>query len=173
MDDKWFRWRTRRKTPASAVEVTAQALYDALVKDTLSPALRALGFKGSGGRYSMPCSDCWALLGLQKSAYSDAADVQFTINLLVANKSAWGAARQERHQLPERPTATTLYGEPASQMRIGELTPEGADKWWRVHSRAHTAAVGNDVVHDIREYALPWLRHQIQERRCGAEEPPN
>jgi hypothetical protein len=31
--------------------------------------------------------------------------------------------------------------------------------------------VGNDVVHDIREYALPWLRHQMQERRCGAEEP--
>jgi hypothetical protein len=87
MDDKWLRWRTRRKTPANAVEVSAQALYDALVKDTLSPAFRALGFKGSGGRYSMPGSDCWALLGLQKSAYSDAAEVQFTINLLVVNKS--------------------------------------------------------------------------------------
>jgi hypothetical protein len=119
----------------------------------------------------MPCSDCWALLGLQKSAYSDAAEVQFTINLLVVNKSAWGAARQQRHHLPERPTPTTLYGEPASQVRIGQLTPEGADKWWRVHSQADMADVGNDVVHDITEYALSWLRHQMQERRV-AEEPP-
>ena len=163
MDDKWLRWRARRKTRASAVEVPAQAMYDALVKDTLSPALRALGFKGSAGRYSMPCSDCWALLGFQKSAYSDAVEVQFTINLLVVNKSAWNAARQEAPHLPERPTPTTWYGEPAAQARIGDLTPEGEDKWWRVYSPANMAAVGNDVLHDITEYALPWLRHQTHE----------
>ncbi len=146
---------------ADAVDVTAQATYAALVKDSLGPALRGLGFKGSGGRYSMPCSGCWALLSLQKSAYSEPAEVQFTVNLLVVNKSAWDAARQERPHLPERPAATTFFGEPTSQVRIGHLAPGGADKWWSVCSEGDMKTVCDDVLHDVGGYALPWLRRQM------------
>ena len=76
----------------------------------------------------MDSPDCWALLSLQKSAYSDAAEVQFTVNLLIANKAEWVAARTERPHLPQRPAAGTIYGEPAIQERIGMLMPESADK---------------------------------------------
>jgi hypothetical protein len=61
------------------VEITtvpAQETYADLVKGQISPELRVLGFKGSGGRYSLPSSTCWALLSFQKSAYSDATEVQ-------------------------------------------------------------------------------------------------
>lgn len=47
MDGKRLRGRTRRRLSASAVDVTAQVMYHDLVKGSLSPALRELGFKGS------------------------------------------------------------------------------------------------------------------------------
>jgi hypothetical protein len=52
MDDEWLQWRLRTRTPASAVDVPVQVVYDAMVKEVLSPGFRELGLKGSGGRYS-------------------------------------------------------------------------------------------------------------------------
>ena len=108
MDGKWLRWPTRKRVSANAVGVAAQSIYQDIVKDSLSPALRQLGFKGSGGRYSLPCAHCWAQLGFQKSVYSDAEEVQFTANLQVVNTSDWAEARTERPYLPERPAPGTI-----------------------------------------------------------------
>ncbi|MEQ4210174.1 DUF4304 domain-containing protein [Actinopolymorpha sp. B9G3] len=168
MDDKWWQWRARRRTPASAVDVPAQAIYDAMVKEVLSPSFREMGLKGSGGRYSWASQTCWALMSLQKSAYSDAVEIQFTVNLLVANKQQWEAARSQRTYLPERPSAGTIYGDPAAQERIGMVQPDRADKWWRIHPEVDLAAVTTDVLNDTREFAIPWLRQQV-EGRGGAD----
>jgi hypothetical protein len=40
-----------------------------------------------------------------------ADEIQFTVNLLVANRLQWEAARTERPHLPERPSAGTIDGE--------------------------------------------------------------
>ncbi|GAB3892606.1 DUF4304 domain-containing protein [Kibdelosporangium lantanae] len=146
--------------------MTAQTIYARLVKDTLSPALREVGFKGSGGRYSLPWAECWAQLAFQKSAYSDAAEVRSTLNLQVVNKSDWTAARADRPHLPVRPAPSTFYGDPAVQVRIGQLTADSADKWWRINSDVDVAAVATDVIHDVREHAMPWFDQQMRERRC-------
>lgn len=165
MDGKWLQWRTRKRVPATAVEVTAQVMYQRLVKDSLSPALRDLGFKGSGGRYSLPSSRCWAQLGLQKSAYSDAKEVQFTANLQVVNSADWAEARTRRPHLPQRPAPSTMYGaDVGADTRIGSLTPDGADKWWRVYREVDIPVVVNDFIHDVREYAMPWFAEQIRTR---------
>lgn len=164
MDSEWREWRLRPKTPGSAVEVTAQAMYAALVKDVLSPGFRDLGLKGSGGRYALASPGFWALMSLQKSAYSDAIEIQFTVNLLAVNREAWEAARAERPHLPERPAAGVLYGEPTAWERIGRLTPDRADKWWRIDDGVDKAEVAADVLHDVRQFALPWLREQLRDR---------
>jgi hypothetical protein len=167
VDGKWLQWRTRKRVPASAVEVTAQVMYQHLVKESLSPALRELGFRGSGGRYSLPCAHCWAQLGFQKSSYSGAKEVQFTAKLQVANTSAWEHGRSERPYLPERPAPGTIYGgDVAAYARIGDLTPDASDKWWRIHGDIDAAAVVADVIHDVREYAMPWLVEQMRARDC-------
>jgi hypothetical protein len=44
-----------------------QATYRAMLRDDIAPALRALGLKGSGSRYSLPDPESWALLGFQAS----------------------------------------------------------------------------------------------------------
>jgi uncharacterized protein DUF4304 len=164
MDDEWLQWRLRTRTPASAVDVPVQVVYDAMVKEVLSPGFRELGLKGSGGRYSWASPTCWALLSLQKSAYSDAVEIQFTVNLLVASRLQWEAARAERRHLPERPSAGTIYGEPAAQERIGMVRPGLADKWWRVYPGVDPAAVTTDVLQDVRDFAIPWLRKQVESR---------
>jgi hypothetical protein len=141
-----------------------QAVYEAMVKDVLSPGFRELGLKGSGGRYSWAAPGFWALLSLQKSAYSDAAEIQFTVNLLVASKAQWEAARAARPYLPERPSAGTVYGEPAVQERIGMIHRDRADKWWRLYAGVDETAVTDDVLHDVRDFAIPWLKQQVESR---------
>lgn len=164
----WLRWRARRKTSASEMAVTAQTVYDELVKATISPGIRSHGLSGSGGRYTLRCEPCWVLASLQKSSYSDAAEIRFTLNLLVANRATWGAARREKPYLPDRPSAGTIYGAGESRTRIGELLPDGADKWWRIHREVDPAAVAADFLHDFEQYGLPWLRREMSAQGCDA-----
>jgi len=166
VDPDWLEWRTREKTPASAVSVPVQAVYNDLVKERLSPAFRRLGFTGSGGRYSLKSDSCWALLGLQKSAYSDAREVQFTANLLVVARAAWSAMRAERTYLPERPSPSTKYGPPAAIQRIGRLLPDPADLWWRLTTDSDISAVAEDALNKVRDYGLPWLQQQMRLQDC-------
>jgi hypothetical protein len=167
VDEKWLAWRTRRRVAAAAVSVAAQDLYDQLVKQSLSPALRGLGFTGSGGRYSLRNEDCWALVGLQKSAYSDGHEVRFTVNLLVANKQAWDALRAEKTYLPRRPAPGTRYGYEVAQSRIGDLLPDRADAWWRIYNGVDINSVAQDVIASVERFGVPWLREQLAAQRCG------
>jgi dihydrofolate reductase len=93
------------------------------------------------------------------------AYVQFTINLIVVGRASWDAMRQERPHLPERPSAGVLFGGAVAQTRIGVLTTEGEDKWWRIYDGVDQKAVAADVIHDVRAFALPWLRARIDEQR--------
>jgi hypothetical protein len=144
----------------------AQNLYDTLVKTKLSPALREMGFIGSGGRYSLRAEACWSLLGLQKSAYSDREEVRFTVNLLVVNKGVWASMRSDKDYLPEKPAPGALYGQHVAQARLGTLLPHGEDTWWRVYTGVNLEAVAEDLLTGIELYGLPWLRAQMG-RHCG------
>jgi hypothetical protein len=100
-------------------------------------------------------------MGLQKSAYSNGNEVQFTANVLVASKSVWAQMRAQQSHLPDRPTPTTFYGHGVSQRRIGELLPGEADTWWRVYDGVDLEAVADEVVTSIKTHVLPWMREQL------------
>lgn len=160
----WWDWRLRPRgaanvdTPQAGV-ATAQQNYEVLVKDHLSPAFRDVGLRGTGGRYSLPIEvPGWALLGLQKSSYSDKAEIRFTVNLLVVTRASWFEARESKPYLPEKPSAGVIYGAGEAQARIGSLHPDGADKWWRVLAGPPALAVADDVIQDVATLALPWLQ---------------
>jgi hypothetical protein len=45
------------------------------------------------------------------------------------------------------------------------MVPAGsADKWWRVYPGINPAAVTTDVLQDVRDFAIPWLRQQVESR---------
>jgi hypothetical protein len=147
--------------------MTAQETYAAMLRDEVAPALHALGLKGSGQRYELPSDDYWAIVGFQKSKWSDAAEVAFTLNLTVASRLGWAEARTMRPSLPERPSPTrTLYGADVDQRiwqaRIGLLLGEQIDRWWKVTAGQNTRALAAELIDVIREQALPALRERMR-----------
>jgi uncharacterized protein DUF4304 len=90
----------------AAVE-DAQTVFKAWTKDALAPALRGMGFRGSGQVFTLPDEECWALLGIQKSTSSTSELLKFTLNFSVANRHLWNGAgdRPEQHD----PCLPTTY----------------------------------------------------------------
>jgi hypothetical protein len=117
--------------------------------------------RGSGGRFEFPSDVVWAQMGFQKSTYSDSQEVRFTVNLSVIRREAWEEHRLGRQHLGEKPTPTLHYGAWADQVRIGTLTPEGGDKWWRIVRGVQSVTVLEDALHDLLTYGVPWLRERL------------
>jgi hypothetical protein len=131
-----------------------------MMKEEIAPALRRLGFKGSGQRYELPSGTHWAILGFQKSAYSDSADARFTINLTVVGRDEWEEARRQRPYIGERPKPSTYSGV-GWESRIGQLMPGGEDRWWRISGDLPTEPVAGEVISAIEEFALPAMRARM------------
>jgi hypothetical protein len=160
---KTVAWMTRargRNAPAMS-DVTAQDTYASMLKDRISPRLREAGLVGSAGRFSLPSDSHWALVGFQKSAFSDRYEVRFTINLVAVKKSDWDQLRLEQPHLAKRPQPTFHHPEPALSMRIGQLVDDGEDKWWRIVPTGDQEPIADEVIRDLTEAGIPWLREQI------------
>lgn len=161
---RFLRWRTRPKKHESDAHHPSPPLqvYAEWMKTAFGPALRAEGMRGSGGRFEFPSEVVWAQLGFQKSTYSDAQEVRFTVNLSVIRRDEWHQQTSAHPHLGERPKPTFHYGAWADQARIGTLTPGGEDKWWRiVRGAARLDVVRDDAIHDLLTYGVPWLRERI------------
>ena len=106
-----------------------------MLSEGIRPALKALGFAGSGSTFVWPSTASFAQLGIQKSQFSSRDGLKFTMNITVADKSAWEAARSARPHLPTKPAPNTFYGDYVWQRRIGKLLPGSEDKWWTLSPR--------------------------------------
>lgn len=131
------------------------------MKSDFGPALRSAGLRGSNGRFELPSERYWAQLGFQKSAHSDRQEVRFTVNLSVIGRDEWDTQTATKPYLGERPTPNTKYGAWADQVRIGQLTPDGEDKWWRIIRGLPPTGMRDDATHDLLTYAVPWLRSRM------------
>jgi Domain of unknown function (DUF4304) len=154
---------------AARGQMNAQEKFAAMLRDEVAPALRELGFKGSGQSYQIPNETCWALLGFQKNKWSSADHVMFTANVTVVSRAAWDEARAERPYLKERPSPNSYYGTFAWQDRIGMLMPRGEDHWWDVVAETDMRDTAASVVEAVRDFVLPAMRDEI--RRAESGEP--
>lgn len=161
--ESFLAWRTRPRGAyaESLPAVAAQDLYAALIKDEISPAMREHGLVGSGGRYAMKSDSHWALVGFQKSRYSDRAEVQFTVNLLAVSRDEWQSLIAEHPHYGAKPSASVLYAEPVRSTRIGYLLEDPEDRWWRIYDGQDIDRVRSEVISALIERGLPWLREQI------------
>jgi hypothetical protein len=144
---------------------TAQDLYRAMVRDSVAPRLRAMGWKGSGQKYVLPDARAWVLLSMQLSRGDTASLLRFTVNISVIGKDAWVAFREEQPTLPARPLASRYYGPTFFWRRIGDLLPADEDIWWEVaadHSQGQIDRVADEVCGAMAEYAMPEIRRLIR-----------
>lgn len=127
------------------------------MKEWFAPALRGVGLKGSGGRFELPSEKYWALLGFQKSAYSDSQALKFTVNLSVIGRDVWAEQASAEAHLGKKPAPSTFYGSWAKQIRIGQLTPAAEDLWWWLRRGDDPRPVVDHVVSMLIDTAVPWL----------------
>jgi hypothetical protein len=132
-----------------------------MMKDSVAPALRGLGFTGSGQVFSLPSQTHFAQLGFQKSTYSTSDRVRVTANIAVIPVDVWEQARADSPHLPKKPAPSVFYGAFAWQKRIGDLLPSGEDMWWVIDGRSDAGPVATDIVESVRQYALPAMKEQL------------
>ena len=82
------------------------------------------------------------------------------MNLSVRRRDDWAEQTAAAPHLGQRPTPNTHYGAWADQARLGQLTPEGEDKWWRIVRSVESSEARDDAVHDLLTYGVPWLRER-------------
>lgn len=100
------------------------------------------------------------MLGFQKSAFSDANQIRFTINVAVVSRDVWEAARKKWPELPPRPTVNVPQG-PVWWRRLGHLITTGEDIWWVVEAGMDTAELADAVLRAVEDYGLPAMRAQM------------
>ncbi len=133
-----------------------------MMRDRVAPALRELGFQGSGQAFTLPAPDHFVILGFQKSANSDRSEVSFTINVSAVSKAAWRRMCDERTYLPETPSPNTYYCDDAWQQRIGALMPRSdREPWWTVRAGESAESVADEVLNVVRDYAVPAIEDQL------------
>src|SRR5437868_10191598 len=140
--------------------VRAQDRFRELMRDHLGPALRAMGFKGGRQDFVLPDDRHWILLGVQRSRWSDSTDVEFTIQLTVADRQEWDRLRAE-HGYGDRPYSTRFYGPTIWQTRLGNLMGKSDDGWWHVRPDSDLAALGAELASAVRRSGLPAIRAEM------------
>lgn len=148
---------------AVAVGTSAQDAFTRMVKESLWPRLREVGFTGSGLTFKWPEPDAYMMIGLQKSTSSMKDSVKFTANVSVTTKARWAEMRSESSYLSEKPSPNTLpwgWG-----TRIGHLLPAGTDKWWELRSGESWKPIADEVLEAIEHYALPRMLSELAARR--------
>jgi len=160
---RFVAWKHRERHSCSRGDAlpSPQDVYADLMKTTFAPALRAVGLRGSNGRFGLPSDVYWAQLGFQKSSYNGPDEVRFTVNLSVIGRAEWESQRADKPYLGKRPTPTTQYGAWAEQVRIGQLTPVSGDKWWRIIRGAEVEPVRADALADLLIYGVPWIMARV------------
>ncbi|MGN6578216.1 MAG: DUF4304 domain-containing protein [Nocardioides sp.] len=135
----------------------------AMLRERVAPALRGMGFKGSGQNFHLPVRDHYALLGFQRARFGTRHDVLFTVNLFACSHAGWAALVEKRPQWGPKPILGAHYEDPAWSMRIGHLMPERLDHWWQVLDDSDTEALADEVIGVLREYGVPALRAHLPE----------
>jgi hypothetical protein len=125
--------RALRDRPLS----TAQEEFSRFFRDDIAPAIRALGFKGSGLHFKVNDGDYVGQLDFQKSRWNVKSVVEFTASL--------GAAH-----------APSKRGYWSS--RLGHLMPDLDDTWWILPAGSATQELFDDLMDAIRSFGTPALQ---------------
>jgi hypothetical protein len=107
---------------------TSQAIFGTWHRERIAPRLRDQGFAGSGQDFHRRVDGNWQAINVQRSKYSNADEVKFTINLGTASAAVIAAARED----PDEPQREVLCH---WRTRIGSLLPGKHDVWWTIRSR--------------------------------------
>lgn len=145
--------------PSLKVGPSARDGYLRMLRTTVRPELKRLGFTGSGAAYTLPTPDHFATISFQQSSGNTWVRAKFTVNVQVIARRDWSQyAAQHGHGDTPDPDSHYRVG---STERLGQLSRHGYDYWWSVWAGFPTTDVAGDVIAAIRTGALPAMRQRI------------
>ena len=107
--------------------------YVRMMRTTVVPELRRLGFTGSGRRFTLQTPRRPGAIEFQQSQGNTWMGVKFTANVSVASP----------------------FGGTA---RLGSISHHGGDHWWSVWAGFPSDDVAADLITAIRDHALPVIK---------------
>ena len=130
-----------------AEELRLQSVKTLFVE--LNKRLRPFGFRRRGQTFARQSDECWQVISVQLSRYSQQDEKTLTVNFGVQSKSVL--------RFRGRGTLTPpLYYTCPINFRIGWLMP-GDDIWWTVRDDASAHAALAEIGEVLRSKALPFL----------------
>lgn len=138
----------------------AAKLVNDVIRTSVSPVLRAIGFKVKGRTLHRAATDHVWIVNVQSSIRNEAARASFTLNLGVYYPEVASlVGRQSEAPLPKT-------SECAVEARIGQLMSEHLDTWWDVSKRGDVSLVGAEVKDALTRFGLPWLTRMSDLRQA-------
>jgi hypothetical protein len=108
--------------------------YLRMMRTTVVPELRRLGFTGSGRRFTLQTPKHLGTIAFQQSQGNTWMGVKFTANVsATSSSSGWTA-------------------------RLGSISHHGGDHWWTVWAGFPSDDVAADLITAIRDHAVPAIK---------------
>ena len=130
------------------VRSSADSAFNSFLSN-LNRFLRPQGFRRSGQRYGRETEQCWQIVALQRSRYSDTGEVRFTVNFGVTPKALMDFRNQNVSKIPLDWICPVRW-------RIGDLLMQG-DLWWSSNEDALFRSVLTAITTHLSETDLPLL----------------
>jgi hypothetical protein len=118
----------------------------------LSPLLKSAGFRKSGTQYSREDGGALQVINVQSSQWNNASSGKFTLNVGI-HFSSVAKMLHGSDPMPAAPKECFCL----MRRRVGELLPEGTDRWWAVGPETDVEAISNELTAACRDYVFPWL----------------
>lgn len=135
------------------MKVELQKNLDEIIKDTITPILKAKKFKKNARNYYCPREHYGICLNIQSSIYNSSEEIRFTFNIGIF--------------IP--PSYVLFYGQPALifpkecdclvRKRIGDLIA-GKDKWYSITKYSDMEIIRKEIQSDLHNYAVPFIEDQ-------------
>ncbi|HEX2895988.1 MAG TPA: DUF4304 domain-containing protein [Marmoricola sp.] len=143
--------------------VDVRAVYRTLLRVWVAPALRQLGLKGTGKTYYIPSDSHFATISFQESLDGAQGEIEFTINVRVADKTQWRAYANRAGYTEAAPAPNAEYvNDPVSwYTRAGLLADDPHDQWWTVDRDVDVESVAAEVVALLTNSVVPAMKARL------------
>src|ERR1700691_2996537 len=153
--------RIRTMTGRPAAVDTAQTAFKIMLRDQIAPALRKMGFKGSGNSYEMFRDGYRVLIQVQRSKFSTRDSVQFDANVSDVHPPTIELFNKENERA--RQQGKDLENGGGYSDRLNNLAGGNAYGFpWIVKPDEPRGPVAEDFIECVRRYFLPVIEEETR-----------
>jgi hypothetical protein len=150
---------------AKTAHLTAQDVFKMMLQQQIAPALREMGFKGSGNSYKMSRDDYRIEIQLQRSKWSTRDSIQFDANVSVLHSPTIELFNEANRRARQQAKAIESMGGGGGGFhdRLNSLARRNALGFpWIVRPDEPSEPVAHDFIEAVRDYFLPVIEEEVR-----------